>query len=138
MRCICGVTTCNKMRVAPEILQLDIKYHMTVNLLVGWRNSFIPIQYLKCNADILHLLSYCILPNSVAILIFKLYAVFLILWEFNSKLVSPLVISLCHSGNDTTALLEHIWDPPNKIRSIKKVLGDRVLSNLHRVAFFEV
>jgi hypothetical protein len=60
------------------------------------------------------------------------------LWDLNYKCVSPLVISLCHSRDDTAALLENTWDPPNKSRSIKQVIGDLVFGNLNRVTFFQV
>jgi hypothetical protein len=136
--CINGVTTCKKSRHAAVILNLDVKDHVAQDLLVGWGNFFFPNQYLKCNADILHLLPYRILSEGVAILFIKSHTVILTLWDLNYKLVNPLVIPLCHSSNTMAALLEHIWDPTNKIRGIKKVLGYRVFRNFNRDTFFQV
>jgi hypothetical protein len=60
------------------------------------------------------------------------------LWDFNAKLVSPLVISLGHISNDATALLEHMRGTSKKIRCIMQFLGDNILSNLHMVALLEI
>jgi hypothetical protein len=112
------MATRKKARLAPEILHLDIKDHVTAILLVGWRNIVIIIQYLKCNAEILHILPYCILPKSVVILLVKSDAVIPTLRDFNSKLVSPLVVTFGNISNDATALLQHMWDPPKRSSSI--------------------
>jgi hypothetical protein len=119
MWCISGVTTCKKSHAAEEILHLDIKDHVTPDILVGWGNLFVPIQYFEYNSDILHLLPYRILPESVAIFFIKPHTVIPTLLDINSKLVSTLVIPLCYSINDPAAILEHIWNPPNKSRGIK-------------------
>jgi hypothetical protein len=108
MQCISGVPTCNKTRLLEEILHLDIKYHMTANLFVGWRDSLIPIQYFKHNPDVLHILTHWTLPNSVAIFFVQYYAVILTLRDLNSKFVIPLVIFLGDSGDDAAAHLENM------------------------------
>jgi hypothetical protein len=103
---------------APEILHLDIKYHVAANILVGWRNIVIIIQYLNCYADILHLLPYCILPKSVVIILVKSDTVIPIFRDFNPKFMSPLVVTFGNGSYDAAALLQHMQDPPKKIRGI--------------------
>jgi hypothetical protein len=132
------MTTCNKARLAPEVLRLDIKDHVTADLLVGWRNRISIIQYLKCYADIFHLLPYCILPKSVVILLVKPDTVIPTLRDFNSKFASPLVIPLGSCSNATTAPFQHMHDPPNKNRGIFQVVAYLIFSNLNRISFFEV
>jgi hypothetical protein len=85
---------------------------MSADLLVGWGKCFILIQYSKCNSGILHLLPYRILPNIVYVLLVKYHAFLPLIWDFNTKLVSPFVISLGDGSYDAAALLEHIQDPP--------------------------
>jgi hypothetical protein len=92
--------------------------HVTANLLVGWRNSVVLIQYLKYNADIIHILPYCILPKSVCILLVKSDAVISTISDFNSKLVSSLVVPSGNISNAKAALIQHMRDPPNKTRII--------------------
>jgi hypothetical protein len=52
--------------------------------------------------------------------------------------VSALVITFGYIGNNSAALLEDMWDPPHKIRSVKQTLGSRILRNFNRVAFLEI
>jgi hypothetical protein len=111
---------------------------MIAHILVGWRRSFVTIQNLKCNAEVLHLLPYFVLPKSVGIFFAQSHAVIPTLWEFNSKLVSPIVVTLGCIINDTDVLLEHIWEPPNKSMGIMQVLGYIIVINFHRVALLEV
>jgi hypothetical protein len=138
MWCFCRMTTLNKARIAPEVLHFDIKYHVPADLLVGWRNRVSIIQYLKRYADFFHLLPYCILSKSVVIFLVKPYAVIPTLGDFNSRFVSPLVIPLGNCSNDTDAFLQHMRNPPDKIRGIFQVLAYCIFSNLNRIAFFEV
>jgi hypothetical protein len=48
------------------------------------------------------------------------------------------MVTISYSSNNTAALLEYMWIPPHKIRGVKQVLGNCILSNLNRVAFLEV
>jgi hypothetical protein len=89
-------------------------------------------------AVVLHLLTYCILPNIFAILFLKFHTVIPTLSDFNSKLVGLFVTPLGHIIKDTAALLEHIWDPSQKSRGIMQVLGDIMLSNFHRIDFLDL
>jgi hypothetical protein len=60
------------------------------------------------------------------------------LWNFNSKLVGPLVVTLGHSGHNSGALLKDMWGPPDKIRGIKQSFGGSIFSNLSSVTLSEV
>jgi hypothetical protein len=48
------------------------------------------------------------------------------------------MVAICYSSNNPAALLDYMWIPPHKIRGIKQVLGNCIISNLNRVAFLEV
>jgi hypothetical protein len=51
--------------------------------------------------------------------------------------VITLVISIGHTSNDMTALLDHMRDPPYKIRHMK-VLGYIILISFPRVSLLEI
>jgi hypothetical protein len=72
--------------------------------------------------------------QSLGTLFVKSHTVIPVLWNFNSKLVSPLVVTFGYIGNTYGALLQDMWGSPDKIRSIKKSLGGSIFSNLNRVA----
>jgi hypothetical protein len=130
--------TCNKPRIAAEIFHFDITYHVATYMLVGWGDWFFSISNLECNSDILHLLPHRILPKSVVILFVKYHTVIPALGNFNSELVSPLVVTFGYSGNTSTALLEDMWGPPHKIRGVKQSLFISILSNFNRVALLDI
>jgi hypothetical protein len=132
------VPTIKKPCLTPEIFRLDIKYHMTANILVGRGDCFFSIKNLECNSNIIHILTHRILPESVVIFLVKFHTVVPALWNFNSKLVGLIVITHGHSGNNSGALLKDIWGPPDKSRGIKQAFGSSILSNLNRVDFFEI
>jgi hypothetical protein len=81
---------------------------MAIDLLAGWENCFFPVIYLECNSDISHLLPYRILPKCVAV----------IFVQSDAFIVGLLVISFGDDCDDAAALLDDIWDPPNKGRDI--------------------
>jgi hypothetical protein len=85
-----------------------------------------------------HLLPHRILPESVVIFLVKFHTFIPALWNFNSKFVGPLVITLGHSGNNSGAFLEDMWGPPYKSRGIKQAFGRIIFSNFNRVSFLEV
>jgi hypothetical protein len=132
------VYTCNKARLAAEIFHVHIKDHVTADLLVGWRNLFFSIQNIECNSDILHLLHYRILPKSVVLFFFKPQTVIPSFGNFNSKLVSALMVMLCYSCNNSSALLENMWSPPHKIRGINQDICNCILRNFNWVALLEI
>jgi hypothetical protein len=132
------MTTSNKAHIALEILHLDIKYHMAANLLVGWRSHLVPIHNLECNTDILHIITYCILSQIVAILHIHSHTVIPNRGDFNTTFMSTSVVPLGHISNDTAALLEHTQEPPYKSRRIMQILGDGILSNFHTVDLLEI
>jgi hypothetical protein len=88
------------------MFHLYIKYHMAMDILVGWGDLIFSIYYLECNSDILHLLPRRILPESVVILFVKSHTFIPALWSFNSKLVSPIVVTFEYSGDNYGASLQ--------------------------------
>ena len=62
-----------------------------------------------------HLLSNCILPQSVLVLIIKPFAVLPVLGNLDPVLVSTLsvsIVSFLDQRNDSVPLLEDVGDPP--------------------------
>jgi hypothetical protein len=132
------VSTRNKSHRATEIFRLHIKYHVAADLLVGWGYRFIPIQNLKCNPDILHLIPYRILPKSVVIFFIKPHTVIPAFGNFNSKLVSALMVTLFNIINGIATIIEYMWCPPHKSRGITQVIGNRILRKFNWVALLAI
>jgi hypothetical protein len=128
----------NKTRIAPEVLYLDIKYHMTGDLLIRGRDGIITIDNLECNPHFLQLLCHCILPKSIVIRLVQSYTVIPGLGKLNAKLEVRLVISFGHIGNDTVPILEDVWYPPYKISFIFEPLSCGILSHFHMIALLEI
>jgi hypothetical protein len=111
MWCISGMTTCNKPRIAAEILNFDVEGRMETDILVGWRNCFVLIQYLELNSDVLHLLPYRILPKSVFVIFVQYDTVIPTLRDFNPKLVGSLVSSFVDGRYHTNEIImSFIWE----------------------------
>jgi hypothetical protein len=68
----------------------------------------------------------------------EVYAVIERLWDFDSILVSPLLVVSIHSGYDSIALHKYIWHPPSESGFVKDVTRDGKLSYLDRIGFFQV
>jgi hypothetical protein len=83
-------------------------------------------------------LPYRILPKSVVIFFVRPHTVIPAFGNFNSKLVSPLAVTLGSTSNNSTALLENMWSSPHNIRGIKQALCRCIISNFNWVAFLDI
>jgi hypothetical protein len=48
------------------------------------------------------------------------------------------MITLGYIGNNSGALLKHMWGPPDKSRAIQQAFGRSILRNFNRVSFLEI
>ncbi len=90
------------------------------------------------NAYLRHLLTDCILPKSVTTFLVDMYTVIERLQNFDSILVSALLIVSIHCRYNLIALREYIWYPPCKSGFIMDVARDGKLSYLDRIRFLQV
>jgi hypothetical protein len=88
------------------------------------------------NMYLRHLLTDCILPKSVTIFLVNMYTVIEQLQNFDSILVSALLIVSIHWRHNLIALCEYI--PPCKSGFVMDVARDGKLSYLDRIRFLQV
>ena len=138
------MTTCNKLRFSSKVFaHLDIKYHMTSNILIFWRKCNLLISWrklwcvfppnLKIRPDVLHFFLYGLPPKGIGILFIKWLCLLHWLGDLEAKLVRSNPIIWPHISNDVFALRQHMLDLPCTFWVTCNTELYRILSHLHEV-----
>ena len=115
---------------------LDVKDHMTPDLLVGDRDLFAILRNPESSSDICHLFLNCISPEGVPIPFIDFIGLLDCAWNFNTKLELPLQVprlSALYKLDDPLSLPQDKGHPPVKSRFGVDTLRDRIFSHLQWV-----
>ena len=133
---LCCMSPDYKPCVTPKILHLDIKDHVTTNvLMIRWPDNAIP-KDIKCNMRISHLLLDCIMPKGSTCGFVNGVSILNRFREFNPKLMCMLMVLstlALNQGDNPVSLLEDLTHPPVESWFISNMHDKRELSHLERV-----
>ena len=110
------MTPCDKPRLSAKILaHLDVKYHMTTDLLISHQGLCVTLKDLKGWADIPHFLADGIPPQVISIFCIKFLRFLHTLRDCNAKFVSAKPIArFLYLFNNAVPCLKGMFNPPRK------------------------
>ena len=129
------VPICKKSLFSSKVFaHLDIRYYMTFNLLISWRQLwYVFIPNLKIKPDVLHLFTFGAPPKGISSPLIKW--IWLLYWlrDLDAKLFRSNPIIWLQLSNDAVALCQHMPDPPCKLWVAYNMALYRIFVHVHRV-----
>ena len=125
----------NKSRSYSKVFpHLDIKYHMTCNILIPWRQLwYVLLLNFKSWSDVFHFFAYDAPPEGIAFFFAKWICLLNRLGDLDVKLVRPNTIIWLQLFNDTVAFFQHIQYSPCRFRVVCNTTLYRIFVHLYRI-----